>query len=335
MHDVANPTNLVRSIAEVWPADQWRDVNVVVAVSGGRDSVALLCALRQMQPTMEGMLSTAHLNHGLRGEHSDADEQFMRQLCEDLSVPLDVERIDLAADESAGDGIEAAARAARYEFLRRVARKRGARYVATAHTADDQAETILHRILRGTGLAGLAGMSLTRPLDASVTLVRPLLHVRRSDIDRFVAEQQQPFREDASNLDLRFTRNRIRHDLLPKLRREYNPAVDEALLRLGSLAGECRRAIDEIVGPLAAQHVRPAESAVTIDCRELADCSPYLVRQLLLHAWRDSGFPMQGMGKEEWDALGDMAVWANPTPRDFPGGIRAEKNGEQLVLTRR
>ncbi len=235
---------IINTIRHDFPPDSWRETHVLLAVSGGADSVAMLAAMGQLKREVGGTgeLRVGHVHHGLRGQAADDDEQFVRQLCEQFQLPLDVGHSDVPAlAKLAGDGLEAAARDARYDFLLKTAQKHGARYVATAHTADDQAETILHRILRGSGVAGLAGIPRARRLSESVTLIRPLLAVRRADVLSYLNEQGLDFREDASNRETTLTRNRIRHELLPHLRENYNPAVTDALLRLGALAGATPR----------------------------------------------------------------------------------------------
>lgn len=335
---VDQPIDVQQAIAAAWPPDSWRDVNVLAAVSGGADSVALLRALVELKTGGEGALHAAHLNHALRGAQSDADEQFVRDLCAKLLVPLHVDRADVVtAAQLAGDGLEAAARAARYEFFQRAAGQCGARFVATAHTADDQVETILHRLLRGTGVAGLAGMAAARELAAGVTLIRPLLDVRREDVLAYLERRGQTFREDVSNEDPRFTRNRLRGDLLPKLRAEYNPAVDRALLRLGTLAGECQSVIDGLLAQLDERaHVEVAEEGeLRIGCSALRGQPPYLVREWLIRLWQAHGFPQQAMGRAEWRALAEMIAAPEDEavpPRDLPGGIRATKEGDRLAL---
>ena len=153
---------------------------------------------------------------------------------------------------------EATARTARYAFLQETAERFGARYVVTGHTADDQAETILHRIVRGTGIAGLAGMARVRPLGPAATLIRPLLDFRRLELLAYLTDLGQPFRSDSSNSDTAFTRNRIRCRLLPELAAEYNPGVVASLVRLGRLAGEVQSVVDALVEDLAALCLLPA-----------------------------------------------------------------------------
>ncbi len=206
----------------------------VVAVSGGGDSVGLLRVLHQLAPTAGLRVSVTHLDHGVRGEAARADATFVAELAASLGLPF-----DLGHWEPARAGhFEADAHRARYDWFARVARSREAGVVAVGHTRDDQAETILHRILRGTGPLGLAGIPARRLLvtDSEVHLVRPLLEVSRGEIRDYLRGLGQPCREDASNADLTRTRARIRHDLLPRLAAEYNPKVAEALVRLGKLA---------------------------------------------------------------------------------------------------
>src|SRR6476646_5281935 len=161
-----------KQLALAWPCDQWQDAHVLLAVSGGADSVALLRAVLSLKDTCggRGAVHVAHLNHALRGDAAAADQAWLDKLCRRLGVSLVVGRSDVrsrAAEQ--GDGLEAAAREARYEFLSSTAEQLGARFVATAHTADDQAETVLQRIVRGTGLAGLAGIPSSRRLSSSAT----------------------------------------------------------------------------------------------------------------------------------------------------------------------
>jgi tRNA(Ile)-lysidine synthase len=223
--------------------------------------------------------------------------------------------------------------------LQSTAERLGARYVVTAHTADDQAETILHRILRGTGVAGLAGMQRARSLGLAVTLIRPLLDVRRADILAYLSELQQRFQDDASNSDLGFTRNRIRHELLPRLAADYNPDVVAALLRLGQIARDAQQHIAAAVEQLLSRAVSPPDPAgdrSTIDCRELAQANRHLVRELFVAIWREYGWPQQNMGFAEWDALAAMVLDRNvsASQRNFPGRVVAQQTGEQLSLAR-
>jgi len=327
------PVDLEIRLADAWPPEQWQDVTVLLAVSGGTDSVALLRAMKALKTGGAGRLLVAHFNHALRAEESDADEAFVERLCHRLDVPCHVGHAppNMSAD-SGGEGIEAVARRARYDFLRKTAARVGARYLATGHTADDQVETILHHILRGTGIAGLAGMARSRPLGEATTLIRPLLGLRRAELIGYLNQLQQPYRVDSSNTNTRFTRNWLRCELLPLLAEHCNPTIDEALLRLGTLAGEVQAVVDRLVHDMADRSVVRHGAATGIHAPTLGAEPPYLVRELLLHVWRQNGWPLQAMGYAEWDQLAEMLLSGRPNKRMFPGGVLAECADDALWL---
>jgi tRNA(Ile)-lysidine synthase len=218
---------------------------VCVAVSGGADSVALLLSLVEAntgsahnKAPLGVVLSAAHVHHGLRGADADGDEEFVRELCAQLGVPLTVFRVDTAARQAAeGDGVEEAARELRYESLRGLMASGAVDVVATAHTLDDQAETVVMKMLRGAWTEGLGGISPEIPGAGSGRIVRPLLGVRRADVEAFLHERAQRWREDATNADVSLTRNKVRHVLMPMLR-EFNPGVDALLARTADVARE-------------------------------------------------------------------------------------------------
>ena len=329
-----------QSLATAWDPAAWREVTVMLAVSGGADSVALARAMQAIELSGPGRLVLAHFNHHLRSGTCDEDAEFVQSLASKLGLALELGEADPAALRGLrGDGLEAAARDSRYEFLTAAAERAGARYVVTAHTADDQAETVLQRIVRGTGLAGLAGMPRARALSPATTLIRPMLSVRRQEVLRYLDSIGQGFREDAMNQDLAFTRNRIRHRLLPQLAEDYNPQVVEALVRLGQLAGEAQRVVDQLVADLRERAVERGNGDVlVIDRGAVADEPPYLVRELLKAAWRKRGWPMQAMGFDEWRHLAEMLIAEESklatAKRSFPGEVLAERGGECLTLSR-
>jgi tRNA(Ile)-lysidine synthase len=326
---------LEQKLARRWPPEAWCDVTVLVAVSGGPDSVALLRALAAIRTPGPGKIVAGHFNHRLRGSQSDGDEAFVRELCHSLGFACEVGHADAAV--VSGSMSEAVARSGRHGFFAAAAGRCGARYVTTGHTADDQAETILHRVLRGTSLAGLAGMRRSRPLVPGVTLIRPLLGVRRAELLAYLREIGQGFREDASNRDCRFTRNRLRHDLLPRLADQYNPRVVEALARLGQLAGEADDCIAGLVAEIAMRAVRFEPGRLVFDCTMLAREPRFLVRETLLRTWRKQGCPEQAMGFAEWDQLAELISAPGPSsapPRclTLPGGVTARRDEESLVI---
>ncbi|MGD0538945.1 MAG: tRNA lysidine(34) synthetase TilS [Verrucomicrobiota bacterium] len=216
-----------------------RGETVVVAVSGGLDSMVLLHLLHRLAGTENWQLVVAHLNHGLRGRASDADERLVRETAGRLKLPSVIDRADVRRETLARKlSLEMAARQLRHEFLARTARARGARVVALAHHADDQVETFLLRLLRGAGGEGLAGMKpvAPSPADADLRLVRPLLEFSRATLAAYARRHRLRFREDASNACRDIPRNRVRHELIPRLRR-FQPALDTTILRAMELVG--------------------------------------------------------------------------------------------------
>jgi len=215
---------------------------VGVAVSGGADSVSLLLLLLELRGELGIVLSVAHANHKLRGEESDGDARFVAELARRHSLTFHVRDAPLEATRNSG--IEAAARRLRYGFFRQLVRENRVSKVATAHTLDDQAETVLLRILRGTGIRGLSGIHPRLILsgtnkergDARGEVIRPLLDFRRAELQTFLRQQGQAWREDSSNCDLGFLRNRVRHVLLPVLQENFGLAVVENLADLAEIA---------------------------------------------------------------------------------------------------
>ncbi len=225
---------------------------LLLGVSGGADSIALLDALVQLgcRPHV------CHLNHQWRGAESDADAEFVRTLAGQHGLPVTIESRAVAGDEDA-------ARQARLAFFESVAARSGIRKLALAHTADDQVETFLLRLVRGAGTAGLVGMWTERQIGA-LRIVRPLLEVRRAEIIEYLKSRRLSWREDASNADRRFLRNRIRHELLPLLERDYNPGIRDVLLRTaevlraeaeGDPVAAERRAIRQLLGEVSFEQV--------------------------------------------------------------------------------
>ena len=204
---------------------------VLVALSGGGDSVALLQILHELHNEFPISLEAAHLNHGLRGSESDGDETFCRNLCHTLGIHLTVEGCANGEIKAAGGSFEEAARIRRLAFLERTARKRGLNRIATGHTRDDQAETVMMRILRGTGPTGLQGI-----LPVRESYVRPLLDITRLQLREYLVSIGHEFRDDSSNRDVSIHRNRIRIELLPDLEKSFGPGVSDGLVRLATLS---------------------------------------------------------------------------------------------------
>jgi len=302
----------------------WADAPGIVAVSGGADSVALLTALRNHRPIV------AHVNHLLRGDESDAEERFVRELAERFAVPCRVLRIDVAR-EASDENLEAAARTVRYRWFAELAAELGAGWIATGHTADDQAETVLHRLIRGTGLQGLRGIAPIRR-DGPVPVVRPLLGATRAEVVEHLAELGQAYRTDSSNADPRFTRNRIRHELLPLLK----TFGTEVVRSLGRTAAQAEEFFEEqrIAGErLLAEVEFPATAdVVTLDAAKLDALGEPAIRLLLRTLWAREGWSMSAMTFAHWDRMAKIAKGAPAA--DFPGGFHVRRAGRFLTIRR-
>ncbi len=213
---------------------------VGVAVSGGTDSVALLRLLLELRSQLGVVLSVVHFNHRLRGQESDADEEFVAGLAQENRLELFCDRGDVAGQaRNLHLSTEAAARRLRYQYFQRLLKESGLTRIATGHTLDDQAETVLLRLIRGAGTRGLAGIYPQLPVDSSgssAAIVRPLLGIRRMALRQYLAEIGQAWREDSSNRDLRHARNRVRHGIVPRLERSLNPEVRETLAGTAEIA---------------------------------------------------------------------------------------------------
>ena len=275
-------------------------------------------------------LSVAHLDHGARGEASEADVRFVADLAGALGLPFDLGHWRPGRPAH----FEADARKARYAWLAEVARERGASVVAVGHTRDDQAETILHRIVRGTGPRGLAGIPRTRALAEGVTLVRPLLGVGREELRAYLGGLGQPWREDATNADLARTRARVRHELLPGLARDFNPAVAGAIVRLGALGRSAVAALNAHVKVLADQSTRPGPGGgLAFDRPSLASLSVHLRAEILRRAWREAGWPEASMDARRWRRVAAWAVRGEGV-MDIGAGVRGSIVGGVVILSR-
>jgi tRNA(Ile)-lysidine synthase len=243
-----------------------------------------------------------------------------------------VKSVDVAA---LGGNLESTARRVRYEFFHELTAEVNAAWIATGHTADDQAETVLHRIVRGTGIQGLRGIAACGfagelPAKPQAAILRPLLTVTRGDIITYLAELGQPFREDSSNADPRFTRNRIRHELLPLLR-SFNPDVVTALARLAEHANDAHVIITEKAAEVLAKAERPrVGNVIILDVADLGT-SRAVVRSVLRLVWEREAWSQDQMDAEAWDRA--CAVACRDLPAcDFPGGITMRHTGRVVQL---
>ena len=335
---------------------QLSQTRLLVAVSGGADSVSLLLGLWLLRDELDLALQVAHLNHQLRGVESDADVAWVEELCRQKSIPCHTgAALITASPQFAKLGLEGTAREVRRRFLQRVAIEQECSGIAVAHTADDQAETILHHIIRGTGLAGLRGMHADEVLadttkhhgaDAGKMiseesaaripppLIRPLLQVERQLLTRFLDEQGQSYRTDATNADTTLTRNRIRHELLPLLVREFNPQIQQALLRLGQQAQEVYADAEVLAeGVLRESLIETAPFHCRLRCGPLRVQSPQRIRECFVLLWRQLNWPRRQMGFADWQRLVEILEPNHPAIT-LPGKITVQRRDDLLMLTR-
>ena len=314
---------------------------VVLAVSGGGDSVALLRGLHQLReeagtPASQ-QLVVAHARHDLReghaGDPAAADAAFVQQLAVYLWLPCVQCCLRVREAVQGGEGLEAAARRLRYGFLREVAESRGARLIAVAHTADDQVETVLHRLLRGTGLTGLAGMPAVRALVEGMVVVRPMLAVSAAVARAYLQSIGQAWQEDATNSDTRYARNLLRHELLPRLAAGPYPAVREAIPRLAEQAGQTHETLQAACEALLEAYASTDLSGtVLVRAKPLAACPLPLLSDLMATLWRQQGWPRRDMTSRHYAAVATLLSQPGAVARvDLPGGLRAQSAAGGLV----
>jgi tRNA(Ile)-lysidine synthase len=322
-----------------------------VAVSGGADSVALLRALAELAPSLGVVPLVLHLNHHLRGGDSDADADFVAALAAQLSLQSVVESAKITTLSAQWRlSLEAAGRRARYAFFQRAAAAHRLDCVATAHTRDDQAETVLLRLLRGAGTSGLAGIHRTCDLAAlagdcpvpdatprlpSPRLIRPLLSTSRRQIEQFLVALGQPFRQDASNLSPRFLRNRVRVQLLPALESDFNPQLRQALCETAEIAAAENLFLESLVSaalaPLPAAGPARAEAGEPELCIELPrfQSQPVaLQRRILRRLCRPHGLALDFM---QLEGLRDFALAGRAGTLQLPRGFAAEVSRPKLL----
>jgi tRNA(Ile)-lysidine synthase len=314
-------------------------LRLAVGVSGGADSVALLRALHERRSELGLVVSVAHLHHGLRGAEADGDLEFVRGLAMQLALPFHEAQVDAAAEAArAGESIEAAGRRLRYAWFRQLMAEGAVDAVATAHTLDDQAETVCGKFLRGAWTEGLSGIHPVVEF-AEGPILRPLLGATRAEVEAYLKELGQDWQEDSSNQDEVFTRNRIRHQLLPVLE-NWNPRLREHLAQMAELArdeeawwhAELARVAPQILrtGKPVRGGGRASGDGVALDAQRLAALEPAMQRRLLRFAAGQLGAALDFQATE---ALRMLAVEGRPgQKRELAHGLRAERTPRELRL---
>jgi len=320
------PCSLIQQVAtyvrqnEMLTAGQ----RVGVAVSGGADSVVLLHVLLRLRSDFACELHVLHVNHHLRGPESDADETFVRELARELGLPVFVEHA--AAPES---DIEQQARNQRRAFFQRAITEHGFARIALGHTRSDQAETVLFRLLRGSGLAGLAGM---RPVTAD-HLIRPLLKCSRDEVRSWASEEGIRWREDSSNLDPSFTRNRLRLETLPALRDAYNPNLETLLAQCADLARAEEDYWEREIEIVYAGLVRHTPFGLQFDAGTIASLHPAVRRRFIRRAICDVRGDLRTIEFEHVEAVIRLCDSSEGHDRVIIPGLDAWRSFGQLLLS--
>ena len=307
--------------------------HLLVGVSGGADSVALLAVLKRLRCAWGLTLTAAHFNHKTRAFESDRDEAFVRTLCQSSGIAL-ISGSLKGATRPRGLSVEDFLRRKRYGFLETAQRKTGADRIALGHHQGDQAETVLMNVIRGAGLAGIAGIP---PVRNEGTLIRPLIDCSRREIVDYLAGEGLSFVDDSSNTDERFLRNRIRANLMPELEKSYNPAIHETLCRLANvIRTENDYMTREVQLRLARwRDVGVQANYLMVPIAELKTLHPALQRRAILEIARDVSAEDSAIGFEHVQAMLALADGANPGGSlDLPGGILVRRKYGLLEFSR-
>ena len=307
-----------------------RGERLLVGVSGGPDSVALLDALAALAPEFGWQLHVAHFNHQLRGAEADADESFVRDLAGGCGLPFVAGRGDVRAFAAGGKlSMEDAARRLRHGFFQDTARTLGLVKLALGHTADDQAETLLQRLLRGAGTRGLAAIHAANRL-GGIAVVRPLLNVWKTEVLGYVRQRGLEFRQDASNWDPQFQRNKIRHELIPALERDYNPAIRALLHQTADMLGAEDEWLDAEVARVMEGRGRKTEGAVLAVERLLRE--HVAIQRRVICQWLLENDACAAVDFETVETLRKMAGSARVARWTLAGGAHVSRKDDALVL---
>ncbi|MBC7350720.1 MAG: tRNA lysidine(34) synthetase TilS [Thermogutta sp.] len=326
---------LEKKFLEVFSAERRGSWPIVIALSGGPDSVALFHLVRRTHPTNAGPLVVVHVNHQLRDDESEEDARFCAQLARQAGVAFRLFVRPVREENTPGLGIEAAARRLRYQALREAAEDAGARYVLTGHTANDQAETILYRVFRGTGLRGLCGIPRSRPFGPGA-LFRPLLGIFREELLHYLHDHNWGYRCDRTNESTDFARNCIRHVIFPEAVRGVHPAAVEGVLRVGLNAQDAWAFLECVVNEAITDSlVSQSPTEVVIRRDAVAGRHPFVVQQMVLELWRRQQWPLRKLTRAHLLQLTEFMRGASPPPcRHFPGAVEIRFSEKHVILTR-
>ncbi len=301
---------------------------LVVALSGGADSTALLDILSRL-PGFHLRLVAAHLNHCLRGTESDADQEFCSKLAESYGITFEISRVDVKElAKSEGLNLEDAGRRARINFLEQVREKHGATAIVTAHHCDDQAETVLMRLLRGSGMTGLRGIQYRNQRG----YIRPLLNVTRSEIEQYLTARGLGWREDASNQDTSFLRNRIRHELLPLLE-QYNPSVRRSLISTAEILADEDAMIEALAEQAFNDSWYKVGGSLACSIAEFKTHPAALQRRILRLACRQLAGNLDGFNLGHIESIRRLLDSPGPNSRlSLPQSVKAMREYDRIII---
>lgn len=311
-----------------------RNDKVVIAVSGGADSVCLLYILYSLRDELGISIHIAHLNHMLRGKESDKDMEFVKELAGRLSMPISTDCVDiLSYSKEKQSSIEECARDIRYDFLVKVAKMSNANKIAVGHTKDDQAETVLMRLLRGSGARGLCGIPAVRSIQG-ITLIRPLLGIWRKEIEAYLKENKIPYRCDSSNQTEAYFRNRLRLELLPILEKGYNPNIKEVLVNMAENLFNDYEYINEAAKNKFAPCVDTGiPDRVSIDIKKFSNYHIAIQKQLIRLAIARLKGSLRRIEFRHWQELEEL-IFKRPDNSivDLTNDIAAQKKKNLLII---
>jgi tRNA(Ile)-lysidine synthase len=312
-----------RSIRELVPAG----ATVLVAVSGGSDSIALLHLLSRKAQPMRLRLVVAHLDHALR-RGSATDRRFVEGVARELGLDFVADRRDVARARRRDESPEEAARRVRRAFLLEAAASVGATHVATGHTLDDQAETVLLRLARGAGARALTGMARSGP----GPFVRPLLAIERAELRAWLSRRRIAYREDPSNTSLRFDRNRVRRLVVPVLSAAINPRSARLIVQAAERFREDAVHLDAAAERRLDEIARPEGEGLSLDARALASESPVLARRIALSALVRAGVDPRRVSSRHVEGLLRLGLTAHARELHLPGRRVAARRGDRIVI---
>lgn len=306
---------------------------VLVGLSGGPDSVTLLHVLNSLKKEYPLRVLIAHLDHKFRGEESKADRVFCESLAKKYGLEIIWEEIDVPKiAKEKGISPEEAARFERYDFFKRIAKEKGADKIAVGHTRDDQAETVLMRIIRGAGMKGLGGISPVKDIHGSI-IIRPLIEVSRKEVEDFIKEERLESRKDSSNEKTVFTRNKIRLELIPLLEKDFNPNIKEVLANMA----ENLQIEDEFLSKYAKRKFKSVSkikrAEILIDIKRFKKHPEAIRKRILRAAMEELKGDLRRLTYQHWKEMEEL-IYERPVNSivDLPAGISVAKDKTNIVL---